>query len=96
MNEAINKKIAKYYFMGLNSKEIAKLLDLSTRTVQRYVKNDSQEPSKKQTNTRKAKVLDYVGQGFSYSQAAKRFSISRTTVYNWVRAAKPQPNTENE
>ena len=31
------KKAYKYYRMGLNSKEIAKLLDVSFRTVQDYL-----------------------------------------------------------
>lgn len=37
MKKLNTKKAYKYYCMGLNSKEIAKLLDCSYRTVQNYM-----------------------------------------------------------
>jgi len=36
-NKEIHKKALRYYILGLNSKEIGKLLDVSFRTVQNWM-----------------------------------------------------------
>lgn len=41
------KRAFKYYCMGLNSKEIAKLMDCSYRTVQNYMSAESWKQQKR-------------------------------------------------
>lgn len=51
------KKAFKYYCMGLNSKEIAKLLDCSFRTIQNYMSNGNWKQKRKEIQqTRGAKT----------------------------------------
>lgn len=95
MNSKTLKQIARYHFMGLSGKEIAKLLDLNPRTAQRYIKDSiTAHPQIKLPPTRKQKALDYVAAGFSYSETAKRFKVSRTTVFKWVKSTRNTPATE--
>lgn len=42
------KKAFKYYCMGLNSKEIAKLLDCSFRTIQNYMSAENWKQKRNQ------------------------------------------------
>lgn len=89
----ITEKVTGYYLKGLNYKEIGKLLDISPRTVQRYVK----ESECKRLETEKPlqqRAIEMHSQGFSYSEIARKLKVSKTTVYLWHRKAKEQ-NTNN-
>lgn len=85
----ISEKVTGYYLKGLNYKEIGKLLDISPRTVQRYVKENE---CKKLTEpkTLQQKAVEMHNQGFSYSDIAKKLRVSKTTVYLWHRKIKEQ------
>jgi len=80
-------KIAGYYLKGLNYKEIGKLLDISPRTVQRYIK-DGECKQLKQPKTIQQRAIEMHKQGFSYSEIGKKLKVSKTTVYNWHKAIK--------
>ena len=90
MTEEQNKKIVQYYGKGLNAKEIAKLMDLNARTVQRYIKAGLKSITKEPPRPLRRKVLEYIDAGFSYSEAARRFKICKTTVYKWRKKAKQE------
>lgn len=79
----------KYYCKGLNSKEIAKLLDCSYRTVQGYITagkwNINRPP------VAKAQLaVKMLNQGYSRSQIAKQLNISVSTVDNYRKAVIKQ------
>lgn len=85
----ITDKVAGYYLKGLNYKEISKLLDISPRTVQRYVK----ESGCRKINNPKSlhqKAFELSAKGFSYAQIAKKLKVSKTTVYLWHRKQKAE------
>lgn len=82
-----SNKISRYLGMGLNATEIAKILDISPRTCQRLIKKSNIRPLRAAMGLR-AKVIEYLRNGGSYSEAAARFGISRTTAYNWARAER--------
>jgi len=87
LKEQTLEKVRKYFLMGLNGKEIGKLLDISPRTVQRYIlESGCREISEPKTIQQKAFELS--GKGFSYSEVAKRLRISKTTVYLWHKKRK--------
>ena len=78
------KRGFKYYCMGLNSKEIGKLLDLSHRTIQGYMRQGNWKAKRKPKGiTKRIKELHNIG--FSYTGIAKQLNISRSTVYNHLR-----------
>ena len=81
------QKAFKYYLMGLNSKEIAKLLDISFRTVQSYMLKDNWSKKRKIT-TLKSEVLRYYELGYSYDQLKEMFGVSRATIYNYLKTAR--------
>ncbi|MCL1942953.1 MAG: helix-turn-helix domain-containing protein [Candidatus Azobacteroides sp.] len=85
----IEKKVMGYYFKGLNYKEIGKLLDISPRTVQRYIaESGCRKTSEPKTNQQKAFELS--AKGFSYSEVAKKLQVSKTSVYLWHKKRKQQ------
>ena len=53
LTESQLKKAFKYYCLGLNSKEIAKLMDCSFRTIQNYMSSDNWKEKRKQQTTAK-------------------------------------------
>ena len=84
------KKVKKgfyYYCLGLNSKEIGKLLDVSYRTVQNWMKlykwkiNKTPQPIKKV-------VFEMSNNGVTYNEIANKLNISRSTVSNWIKQQK--------
>ena len=83
----IKKKAYKYYCMGLNSKEIAKLLDISFRTVQNYMTNGKWKKKRKPTNI-KYEVARLYENGFTYEQIAKEIGISRASVYLYLKETR--------
>lgn len=89
----ITEKVKGYYLKGLNYKEIGKLLDISPRTVQRYVKESGcRQLSEPKTLQQRAVELHL--RGWSYSEIAKKLKISRTTAYTWNKKAKAQNLSE--
>jgi transposase len=81
------RKVRKYYLMGLNGKEMGKLLGISPRTVQRYI-SESGCREALEPKTIHQKAFELSANGFSYSEIAKRLRISKTTVYLWHRKRK--------
>ncbi len=90
--ESIRAEIIRYHSKGLTSKEIGKLTDLSTRTVQRVLKEaKGKEPV--QLTTLERKAIDLHRQGWSYTEIARRLKVCKTTIYNWHRKAKKSAGT---
>lgn len=81
------QKAFKYYCMGLNSKEIAKLLDISFRTVQSYMLKENWN-EKRKVSTLKSEVLRYYELGYTYKQLIEMFGVSRATIYNYLKDAR--------
>jgi len=86
-NNLVVGKAYGYYLKGLNAKEIGKLLDISARTVQRYMKDNN---FKQHANpvTIPQKAYDLYKQGLTYRQIAKAIGKSRTTVYYYLQRFK--------
>jgi uncharacterized protein YjcR len=55
--QEIKEKAYEYYAMGLNSKEIGKLLDLSFRTVQNYMSAESWKEKREAYQARERKKI---------------------------------------
>jgi len=95
VKEMITERVRNYYAKGLTYSEIGKLLELSSRTVQRYitasgVKNELAEPK-----TLQKKAFELSAKGFSYTEIAKKLRVTKTTVYNWHRKQKQATPPEN-
>jgi len=82
--EIIKQKAYKYYSMGLNSKEIGLLLNISYRTVQNYMLVDKWK-QKRQIPNIKLEALKLYETGFTYEQIAKAINVSRASVYLYLR-----------
>jgi DNA-binding CsgD family transcriptional regulator len=80
-------KAYKYFCMGLNSKEIGKLLDLSFRTVQNYMSNDDWHKKQKPANL-KFEALKLYEFGKSYNEIAEILNVSRTSVYLYLKETR--------
>jgi transposase len=78
------KQAKKYYAMGLNSKEIAKLLDVSYRTVQNWMQSEKWKESIKAPTLIKEKAKELFNSGLSYNEVAKKLNVSRSTAYQYV------------
>lgn len=87
LKAAITERITGYYLKGLNYKEIGKLLDISPRTVQRYIK-ESDCKKLAEPKTLQQRAVEMHSHGWSYSEIAKKLKISRTTAYLWNKRAK--------
>lgn len=87
LKTVITEKITGYYLKGLNYNEISKLLDISPRTVQRYIK-ESDCKKRTEPKTLQQRAIDLHAHGWSYSEIAKKLKISRTTAYLWNKKAK--------
>jgi len=91
VQKEISDRIRRYFTMGLTYAEIGKLLDMSSRTVQRYVSNTGINVDFKTKNAPKTpqqKALELSENGYTYSEIAKRMKVTRQTVYNWHRKHK--------
>lgn len=81
------KEIYKYYLLGLTNKEIAKLTDLSERTIQRVIKEcHFKELAKPQPIAERAQSLR--AKGLTYVEIAKALKCSKTSVYNYLKRAE--------
>lgn len=87
MKPTTKQRAFKYYCMGLNSKEIAKLLDLSYRTVQNYMSQD-QWKAKRNPMGLPVIVLKLCRNGMSYRQIGNHLNISRSKVYRCLQEMK--------
>lgn len=77
----------KYFLKGLKAWEIAKLLDVSERTVQRWIaENDFKVAAEPKTISER--VFELSKKGLSYTTIAKALKVSKGTVYNYMRAIK--------
>ena len=85
--EQTRKKAYKYFLIGLNSKEIAKLLDISFKTVQSYMLKYKWNANRKRNNF-KIELLKMYELGKTYNELAEMFNISRATVYNYIKTAR--------
>lgn len=74
----------RYYVMGLNCQEIGKLLDLSVRTIERYMQAGGW---KEATNgkTIEAKAYELHESGKTYAEVAKVLRVSKGTVFNYLK-----------
>ena len=77
--------------MGLTAAEVAKLLDLNVRTVQKW-QTEQQWTQKLNPNSVKSKCLEMQNKGMTYTQIAEIMQISKPTVYRYLKEAK----TENQ
>jgi DNA-binding CsgD family transcriptional regulator len=80
-------KAYKYFCMGLNSKEIGKILDISFRTVQSYMTADNWKKKQKPDNL-KFEALKLYELGNSYQVIADTLNVSRTTVYLYLKETR--------
>lgn len=85
--EIIKKKAYQYYLKGLNSKEIARLLNISFRTVQNYMSVGKWKQKRQPTNLQ-FEVLKLYESGLSYNEIAQQLNISRATVYNYLKKTR--------
>ena len=81
------KKAYQYYIMGLNSKEIGKLLDVHFRAVQHLAQSAKWKQSELK-DKRKAKALELYQSDHSYNEIAEKIGVGRTTVYNWLKETR--------
>lgn len=78
------KQAFKYYNMGLNSKEISKLIEVSFRTIQSWIFKFNWKAKRTPPN-KKLKALELVNKGMTYKTISKRFDVSEQTIYKWLR-----------
>lgn len=81
--KVIEEKIRSYYLKGLTYAEIGKLLDVSSKTVQRYISDCNIKEEINQPKTLEQRAIDLHNTGFSYSDIARKLKVSRTTAYLW-------------
>jgi DNA invertase Pin-like site-specific DNA recombinase len=81
------EQIRRYCAMGLTYVEIAKLLDIGRRTVQRYVTDNgiSEATKVNAPKTPQQKAFDLLDDRYTYSEVAKRLGVTKQTIYNWNR-----------
>lgn len=83
----------RYYFMGLTIPEIGKLIEASPRTVEKWQIAEKWNDYRKLPPI-KERALQMQKKGYSYSQIAEALSISRVTVYRWLKQAKQAQNED--
>lgn len=84
-SDKVKEKAFDYYCKGLNSKEIAKLLDINFRTVQQWQQahkwKDKANPTGLTERIKKART-----NGNTYPQIAKALNVSISTVYRHLKS----------
>ncbi|WP_315820987.1 helix-turn-helix domain-containing protein [Paraflavitalea speifideaquila] len=80
-------KAYQYYLKGLTAKETAILLNVSERTVQRWTSTYEFAATAK-PKTMQQRVVDLQKLGLSYAEISKALKVSRSTVYNYLKAAR--------
>ena len=77
-------EVYRYFMLRLTNKEIAKLTDLSERTVQRIIKDGNyKEMAEPLPIAVKARNLR--DKGLTYIDIAKALKCSKTSVYNYLK-----------
>ena len=95
VKEMITERVRNYYAKGLNYAEIGKLLDISSRTVQRYITASGVKKELAEPKTLQQKAFELSAKGFSYAEIAKKLRVTKPTVYNWHRKQKQASTPEN-
>jgi len=95
VKDLITEKVRGYYAKGLTYAEIGKLLDISPRTVQRYMTSSGVKKELSEPKTIQQKAFELSAKGFSYSEIARKLRVTKTTVYNWHRRKKQASTPEN-
>ena len=95
IQEMITKKVREYWLKGLTYAEIGKLLDISPRTVQRYVTSSGVKKELSEPKTLQQRAFELSGKGLSYTEIAKKLGVTKTTVYLWHRQQKQASTSEN-
>ena len=81
------EKIRGYFVKGLTYAEIGKLLDISPRTVQRYITSNGIKEELTVT-TIQQQAFELSKKGFSYAEIADKLRVTKQTVqYNNKHAA---------
>ena len=87
VNQPTNPKEAmayRYYVMGLNTREIGKLLDLSPRTIERYMQAGKWKESVN-GKTVEVKAYELRQGGKTYVEIAKVLQVSKSTVHYYLK-----------
>ncbi len=89
-----------FHLRQLSIKEIAKLMNKTPRTVQRWKTDFDFEglaaiPANRPPETIPQKALKMANSGFSYSQIAKQLKRCKATIYNYVKAERAKPKPEH-
>lgn len=87
IDKEIKEKAFIFYAKGLTCKEIAKLLDLSFRTVQNW-QTDGKWNEKLNPESIKEKCYELKKKGMSYKEISKTLKISVSTVLRYVKKVK--------
>ncbi|MDR0420432.1 MAG: helix-turn-helix domain-containing protein [Prevotellaceae bacterium] len=82
------EKIKRYFTIGLTYVEIGKLLDVSSRTIQRYITANEVKKEVIEPKALQKKAFELSAKGFSYAEIAAKLRVTKTTVYNWHRKRK--------
>jgi len=87
IKEETKTKAFKYFCLGLNSKEIAKLLDLNYRTVQGIMSREKWKDKTKFQGV-ESQAMELKEKGLSVTEISKTLNISRVTVYKYMKKAR--------
>ncbi len=91
----LKEKCFLYYCKGLTVKEVAKLFDLSFRTVQNW-QTSEKWTEKQNPNSLKVKCYEmHTDKGMTYKEIAKILNLSVATVYRYVKEAKTHKSGNN-
>ena len=77
-------KAYRYYLKGLTARETAILLNVSERTIQRW-KSGYGFADIAQPKALQQRAADLKKAGLSYTEIARALTVSRTTVYNYLK-----------
>lgn len=86
-------KAYNYYLKGLNTKETAVLLNISARTVQRYIKENGFE-QKANPKPLPQIAYDLYKKGLNYQQIAKAIGKKKTTVYYYLKEMRSEQKND--
>ena len=79
--------ITKYHNRGLYGTEIAKILGIPARKVQRVI-NVITQPKIAQIVPKRRKAIELIQTGFSYTEVARMLKVSKSSIYIWHKAYK--------
>ena len=70
---------------GYSLSEIAEQVGPASSTIHKWEKDEKNFPPEKWTDERRQMVLNRWEKGHSVSWLARRYCISRTTIYRWAK-----------